>query len=671
MESIITVSYLFDKEPVQFTFLNQEKTVLSLSTSHRFVNMQPHQNGLKMETSGGRLALTQINRQFQFRWTGDGVTNKFRLDGAWFGVGELIHQAWDLSKVMLPLSDFLTSDSGATGYSNLMTPAFISQNGAVLVVRSPVKVGINQPPNASRPGAEYVFGEEVPFEQRPAFDRRGQGDGYLTLEGNDLSFDLWIEDNALEAHRTLIRDLGHPQKTPPLSLFGAPVWTTWAQYKDEIDQATVLDFAHQIVDSGYPYQVMEIDDRWQTQYGDFEFDPARFPDAKAMVDELHQLGFQVTTWIIPFLHQHSQAGQEAAEKGFVVLQPDGAPYHVRWWQGKAYLIDTTNPQAMAWFGAKLRHFQAQTGVDGFKFDGGEATFIPQDAVLHQPGDSRNHYSQAYVDWVGRNFSLCEVRTGWFNQTAPLLFRIWDLWSTWGRDNGLAAIIPATLQLSLTGYPFTFPDMIGGNGYFTFPKNKLLLGLINKVIIPMIARRKQADSGDEHVGVHASDAPAFTRQNPMFGWPTPELMVRWTQVNALMPVMQFSIMPWQFGEECAAICKQYTELHLEFAPLFEELAQKTTKTGEPIIRPVFFLNPQDPQALACDDQFLVGDRLMAAPVLEKGKRSRDIYLPPGTWRDHWTGKHYPGLQVLKDYPAPLEVLPIFHRIGKDEIPPKVG
>ncbi len=667
METLITVSYLLEKDPVGFTFLDQERTVLSLSTTYRFVNMQPLQNGVKIETSGGTLSLTQVNRQFQFRWKGVEVENKIRLDGAWFGLGELVNQAWDLSKISLPLSELFTSDSGATGYSNLMTPAFINQMGALLIVRSPFKLGINQMPQMEATSTEVVFGEEIPFNQRPVIDHHGRGDGFLTLVGDDLSFILNIKADAVHAHRALVGEVGHPQKTPPLELFGAPVWTTWAQYKDEIDQATVLDFAHQIVDNDYPHHVLEIDDRWQTQYGDFEFDPQRFPDAKAMVDELHALGFKVTTWVIPFLHQDSKAGKEAAEKNYVVRQPDGAPYPVRWWQGQAYLIDATNPHAMAWFGMQLHHLQEQTGVDGFKFDGGEATYVPRDAVLHRPGDSRNHYSQAYVDWVGRNFSLCEVRTGWFNQKSPLLFRMWDLWSTWGRDNGLRSIIPATLQLSLTGYPFTFPDMIGGNGYFTFPRNKLLLGLINKVIIPAMERRKRADTGDENVGVHASDVPELIQEKPMFGWPTPELMIRWTQVNALMPVMQFSITPWQFGEECAAICKRYTDLHLEFAPLFEQLAQKAAKTGEPILQPVFFLNPHDPAALACDDQFLVGDRLMVAPVLEKGKRKRDVYLPPGTWRDHWTGERYTGSHVLKNYPAPLDLLPIFHRVGKDEIP----
>jgi alpha-glucosidase (family GH31 glycosyl hydrolase) len=661
MESLVTVSYTLEKEPLQFTFLNQEESILSLSTSFRFVNMQPKKNGVIIKTNSGTLSLQQHIRQFKFRWQGAAVENRIRLEGRWFGIGELVNQPWDLTEIMLPLSEFLTADAGATGYSNLMTPAFINEHGALLLVRSPIQLGINQPPKVPEELPEFVVGQEIPFDQRPAFDRGRTGDGDLTLVGDNLSFDLFIMKDALEAHSTLIKEVGHPVDTPSLSLFRKPIWTTWAQYKADINQETVLDFAQQIINQGYPYQVLEIDDRWQIEYGDLEFDPERFPDPVGMVEQLHQMGFQVTAWVVPFLHKSSKAGMKAVEHGFVVRQPDDEPYPVRWWQGKAYLLDATNPAAMDWFGAQLRQLQQETGLDGFKFDGGEAMFVPRDAILHTPGASHNQYSHDYVDWVGRNFSLCEVRTGWFNQRSPILFRLWDLFSNWGRDNGLSAVIPATLQLSLTGYPFIIPDMIGGNGYFSHPKNKLLNNLITKVIIPMMERRKQTETGDEDVGIHASDVPDFIRDKPMFGWPNAELMIRWTQLNALLPVMQFSITPWQFGEKCAEICKSYAHLHLEFTPVFETLAKQAAHTGEQIIRPVFFLDPRNPDALACGDQFLVGDQILVAPVVEKGARKRDLFLPPGEWRDHWSSETHTGPKTIEGYPAPLERLPFFHRV----------
>lgn len=662
MEQIFSTSYLLDKDPVRFTFLREEDRVLSVSTDDRFSNMQARPNGVEIAFEGRTLILDQKGRCFSFRWQGEDVEVRIPLDGPWFGIGELVNQPWDLSEVMLQLTEFLTADAGATGYSNLMAPVFISGRGALLIVRSPFKAGINQPPEKMDEIPDYVFGEQIPFDQRPKFDRQGEGDGYLTIAGADLTFDLFILDDAVAAHRQLVEEVGHPNHTPPLELFGAPVWTTWAQFKGRINQEVVLDFADQIINNKFPHSILEIDDRWQTAYGDLEFDPQRFPNPRDMIDTLHEKGFKVTAWVIPFLHPRSQAGLEGAEKGYLVKDTAGEPYLVRWWQGRGYLLDSTNPAAMDWFGRRLRKLQDETGLDGFKFDGGEAMYVPKDAVLDNPGEWRNQYSHAYVEWVGRNFSMCEVRTGWQNQTAPILFRLWDLWSTWGADNGLGAIIPATLQLSLTGYPFTFPDMIGGNGYFTFPKNKLLLNTLNNVIIPMMERRKQESAGDEDVGVHAEDVPEWIAKRPMFGWSTAEMMIRWTQLNALMPVMQFSITPWQFGDECADICRQYTELHLEFTPLFQQLAQQTARDGSPIVRPVFFLAPNDPDALACGDQFLLGDDLLVAPVVEKGARKRDIYLPPGIWKDHWNGQTYTGPQIMKDYATPLEILPIFYRVG---------
>ena len=662
METFIRQSYLLSKDPFSIQFVEGDRTLLSLSTSLRIINMQEKENGLHIDFEDASLKIFQVGNRFTLNWAGKAIKNQFKLDGRWFGIGELVNQPWKLNDITLPAHEMLTSDSGATGYSNLMSPIWMNDGGVLMIAHSPVKLGINQPESPPTEFPEYVFGEEIPFDQRPAFDTHGVGDGFLTLIGDDLDVEVFLTGDLVNAHNKLTKVVGHPKETPPLSLFGAPVWTTWAQYKDLIDQETVLDFAHQIKDNDFPYQVLEIDDRWQEMYGDLAFDTERFPDAKGMIDKLHEMGFKVTSWVIPFLHRQSAAGKEAVEHGYAVKTKDGEPYLVRWWQGRGYLIDSTNPAAMSWFGQRLQKLQDETGLDGFKFDGGEAMYVPEDGVLHQPGRSRNHYSHAYVDWISKNYSFCEVRTGWMNQQAPILFRMWDLWSTWGRDNGLGAVIPATLLMSMTGYPFTFPDMIGGNGYFTFPKNKVLNNIITKGIIPIMERQKKDATQDEDVGVMASDVPPMIQKMAMFGWPTKELMIRWTQLNALMPVMQFSIMPWELGEDCAAICRDFTNLHLEFTPLFERVALETAETGYPVVRPVYWLAPNDPKALECDDQFLIGNELLVAPVVEKGQRKRDIYLPPGVWMDHWTGKVYEGSTVLKDHPAPLEQIPFFYVKG---------
>jgi alpha-glucosidase (family GH31 glycosyl hydrolase) len=212
--------------------------------------------------------------------------------------------------------------------------------------------------------------------------------------------------------------------------------------------------------------------------------------------------------------------------------------------------------------------------------------------------------------VAQHFALTEVRSGWQNQSAPIFFRQWDKTTVWGADNGLRSVIPGLLSLSLTGYPFVLPDMIGGNAYVETP-----------------------------------DA---------------ELLIRWTQVNALLLAMQFSLAPWDYGEGCMELCRRYAELHMEFAPLLLRLAEEAVRTGDSIIRPVFWLAPQAEPALVCDDEYLVGDDWLVAPVVNPGQSARDVYLPPGQWRDYWTGQVFAGGTVVKDFPAPLEKLPLFQR-----------
>ena len=89
------------------------------------------------------------------------------------------------------------------------------------------------------------------------------------------------------------------------------------------------------------------------------------------------------------------------------------------------------------------------------------------------------------------------------------------------------------------------------------------------------------------------------------------------------------------------------------------------TGSPINRPLWWVAPLDPDALTIDDEFLVGNDLLVAPVVEEGARQRDIYLPIGTWHDELRDQVLEGGQWYTEYQAELEELPHFVRIPKKE------
>lgn len=101
---------------------------------------------------------------------------------------------------------------------------------------------------------------------------------------------------------------------------------------------------------------------------------------------------------------------------------------------------------------------------------------------------------------------------------------------------------------------------------------------------------------------------------------------------------------------------------EFAPKILEIAKSSIQNGQPIIRPIFWLDPDDERALACDDEFLLGDEFLVAPVVTPNTIQRDVYLPIGEWQNYWTKEIFTGRTLLKDYPTPLDVLPIFKKIN---------
>ncbi len=546
---------------------------------------------------------------------------KIQLHGHWYGHGELIHQQFPLNKLMLSSSPLHTFDNGPTGLSGKLNPAWFSSNGVLIIAEAFDEVGINQPPE-HYPRYKWQFHTEGrgPFSHRPFFDENKDGDGYFTFKsspalfkrGEGINLKFYFTENAIEAYQKQTDYFGHPTQTPPKNLFQKPTWTTWARYKTNINQQVVLDFANEIIQHRYPYHVLEIDDRWQTYYGDLDFDPQRFPNPKAMIDELHAKGFKVTAWVIPFLDKDSQAFAEGAKNGWLVKNQSGEPYLVTWWQGKGGLLDVTNPLGVEWFFRRLNQLQIKTGCDGFKFDAGEACFLPADSVTHQPIHP-NQYTQIYVDAVAKHYSLTEVRAGWKNQRAPIFFRQWDKTTAWGLDNGLHSVLTGILSLGLAGYPFLLPDMIGGNEY-----------------------EEKASA---------------------------ELMIRWTQLNALLPAMQFSLAPWDYGEECNEICRRYANLHAQFSEkIFDIASNETTKNGFPIIRPIFWLDFNEEQALTCDDEFLLGDNILVAPILTPNTYQRDIYLPKGTWKPYGTSEIFIGPVQLKRYPAPLAQIPFFEKIG---------
>ena len=133
-----------------------------------------------------------------------------------------------------------------------------------------------------------------------------------------------------------------------------------------------------------------------------------------------------------------------------------------------------------------------------------------------------------------------------------------------------------------------------------------------------------------------------------------------------------------SQEVVDHARDMTRLHAEYGEMIISLAKESTQGGGPInrflvlkillslyignttSRPIWWLDPHDEVALGVDDEFLLGDQVLAAPVMEEGAVTRDVYLPSGTWRDgnNMEAEPVTGPTWIRDYQAPLFVLPYF-------------
>jgi alpha-glucosidase (family GH31 glycosyl hydrolase) len=396
---------------------------------------------------------------------------------------------------------------------------------------------------------------------------------------------------------------------PDERLFTAPQYALWIELLYEPTQAKVISYAEDVLANGFPPGVLILDEQWHGAYGEWEFHTGRFPDPERMIEELHALGFAVSLWLCPYITPDSAVFRELREREFLITDETGIPSIGEWWNGYSAALDLLNPDAVHWLERRLAPLR-ELGVDGFKFDGGDRSFYAELGCA-RPED----YTAAW-NAIGLDHPLNEFRAGWRAGGLTLAQRQRDKHHTWNSDAGLASLIPHGIAQSLTGHAYHCPDMIGGGDYRAFP----------------------------HQGSDVIDE---------------ELFVRSAQCAALFPMMQFSAAPWRVLRDEAKIgyCRDVALLHVKFGELILELAERASRTGAPILRPLAYNYP-DGGYDGVADQFMLGTDLIVAPVVEQGAVRRTVSLPGGRWRAD-DGVEYEGpTEIVVD--APLARLPWFER-----------
>lgn len=405
---------------------------------------------------------------------------------------------------------------------------------------------------------------------------------------------------------------------PDTLLFTAPQYNTWIELNLHQNQADILKYAKAIIDNGLPAGVLMLDDTWQEDYGVWDFHPGRFPNPKDMMDQLHQMGFKVMLWICPFVSADQTLiyNDLKKQKAFLLEKTNPAdswetaknPIMIRWWDGVSAELDFSNPKAVSWFNSQLDKLVKNYGVDGFKFDAGDMKFYPPTA-LSKENRTPNQHCELYTQF-GLRFPLNEYRACWKMGGQPLAQRLLDKNHSW---QDLQKLIPEMIIEGLSGYTFSCPDMIGGGMLSSFENSATI---------------------DQ------------------------DLIVRSAQCHALMPMMQFSVAPWRILDDShLEAVKKAVKQRIKFTSLILKLAKESAKTGDPIVKNMEFVFPQQGFELIID-QFLLGDGILVAPMLEN-KSGRNVILPKGRWRADDGEIYDGGKSIFID--VPLDRLPFFEKI----------
>lgn len=301
---------------------------------------------------------------------------------AWYGLC-----VWDGCQMPITRESVYSRSLEPNPTANQSAPLFVSSRGRYLWCDTGFTVEV-------RDGVITASSQQGPID----FE-----EGFSTLRGAYLA--------AAASHFP-------PQgKLPPEGFFAKPQYNTWIELAYDQTQENVLTYARRILAEGYPAGIIMIDDGWNEAYGTWEFSVGAFPDPKAMVDELHRMGFEVMLWICPFISPDTRVSRELADKGLLIRDRSGEVAIKKWWNGYSAVLDLSHPQAIAWMRAQLDSLMARYGVDGFKFDAGDPYFYNAAHDITYAPITENGQAAAWAK-LGAEYAYNEFRLALLRPTCP-------------------------------------------------------------------------------------------------------------------------------------------------------------------------------------------------------------------------------------------------------------
>ncbi len=364
---------------------------------------------------------------------------------------------------------------------------------------------------------------------------------------------------------------------------------------------------------------------------------------KAVTADIHARGFKAISYFCSFVAEDAHPEiDEARAGGFLVKHADGTPYMMLDQSFEAGIVDFTNPDAVKWFQGYMQG-AIDDGWDGWMYDFAE--YVPMDAVMFngmRGSEAHNLYTNLYqkaaMDIVGPD-RLIFVRSGYSGST--------------GNNTG---------KVSVLGTGGLVPMLWAGDQATDFDAAQ---GLPSALILAL-------NSGLSGLPLWSSDISGYHFiYNPP---PDKELYLRWTELGAFSVDMHdenegagsdglTAADRWQIwkDQESTDTYRKYASYKTRMLPYLQVAVSEARQTGMPVMRHLLIGHAKDPQVWGITDEYMFGDSLLVAPVVERGETSRSVYFPDDAYYDFWSGEPMPG-HTTANVDAPLDDVPVYALAG---------
>ncbi len=386
-----------------------------------------------------------------------------------------------------------------------------------------------------------------------------------------------------------------------------------------------IETAKKTIAAGYPIDATVLDLFWYGDVktmGNHDWRLDSFPQPQKMLAELKSMGVKTIPITQTFVTKLSDNFNKATAANLFVKDAKGNDFIIAdFWAGPTGLIDIFKPESQQYLWNFYRQ-RINEGVAGWWCDLGEPEKHP-DSIYHVNGIARSVHNVYPLIWAKTIFDG-------YRKDFPQQ-RIFNLARSGGAGMQRYSTFPwsGDVSRSWDGFKAQIPIMLG-----------------------------MSMSG---IGYMHSDAGGFAQ-----GEKDAELYTRWMEYAAFTPIYRAHADPSPtppepifWDEATQKIVKEYIKLRYRFLPYNYTLAYQNTVSGRPLAMPLNYLEPENKLLANVNDEYLWGEKLLIAPIIEKGKLERKVVFPKGSWINWWTGEAYTDSALIK---ANLSQLPIFAKSG---------